>query len=1089
MPRTTDSLTELQRIEATFHSALECDPDEIGAFLDVACAGDVMLRRKVEALLSADHKVGEFIGTLPPELANVIVEAEAQGPPMVGRTIGYYKIIERIGGGGMGEVYLALDIRAGRKAALKLLPPRFTADAKRLRRFQQEAHTVVALNHPNVLTIYEIGEEDSTYYIASELIEGETLRHRLARGRMRLDKVIEIGAQVATALAAAHKAGVVHCDIKPENIMLRDDGYVKVLDFGIAKLAQPELMETRPIAQRPVGVQTALGSTIGTLRYMSPEQVRGEPMDKRTDIWSLGVVLYEMTAGITPFNGHTGAEISRAIEQAAPPALPTKSARLTPEFQRIILRALEKDRAHRYPHMGQMLESLKQLRRKLELKTQAFNKWRLAVVLAGVAPILTAAIFFLSRHKTNEALAMRELKSLAVLPFENQNGNEKEPYFVEGIGDELVNQLSRIADLKVISSGSTKRYQASNRNRDVIGQQLGVVYLLEGFLRRSGKQVQLEVQLNDLSTHSRLWAEKYLRSRDDIFATESDIVTKVADNLHITLSQSNRTALAAQATRSAEAHDLYLQGRYLSAKRDEQDLEKAVECFQRAIGKDPNYALAYAGLAEAYVMLPDLGTETPAPNSYVLARTAAEKAVACDPTLPEAHIALALAVRHEERDFVRAEEELERAIELSPSSPAAHHYLGYAVYTPQGDFAHALPEIKCAAELDPLNATTQANYATCFMLARHYREAIAQSQRTLELEPNCFPALKSLGMALLLDGRTAEGIKAFKWGYSIGNRYDSLASLAYAYARKGDRAQALRMLGQMEDLENQGTRVWPLGHAVICVALGDKDQAMQWLERGALENADTLTNNIKVLPMLDPLRGDARFERLLTELVPPPRANNDNQAVAVSSLARGTGDAFRERQPMTYGVNLLVNGGAEEGPASVVAALVPVPGWRTTNEFTVVPYGAPEGFPTGNEAPPNGMKHFFTGGHDAVSTAIQEIEISSKANDIDAGEVICDISAWLGGYFDQDDDATLTVEFRNMAAGKLKTVMLGPVTSLERAKQTGLKFRNSSVAVPAQTRRIHVELVLTRKPGAGSCNDGYADNLSVILRRAAGPQI
>jgi hypothetical protein len=259
---------------------------------------------------------------------------------------------------------------------------------------------------------------------------------------------------------------------------------------------------------------------------------------------------------------------------------------------------------------------------------------------------------------------------------------------------------------------------------------------------------------------------------------------------------------------------------------------------------------------------------------------------------------------------------------------------------------------------------------------------------------------------------------------------------------------------------------------------------MQWLERGATENDSSVTNNLKVLPMLDPLHGDARFERLLTKLVPPPHIKSDSQTVAVLASALEAGAAFRRLQSPAYGVNLLVNGGAEDGPASVMAASVPVPGWRTSGGFTVVPYGAPEGYPTVSEAPPNGMKRFFTGGRDAVSTAIQEIEVSNNASDIDAGKVICDISAWLGGYFDQDDQATLSIEFRNNAAMSLKTVLLGPVTALERAERTGLKFRKSSVSIPAQTRRIQVELVLTRKPGAGSCNDGYADNLSVILRRA-----
>ncbi len=1080
-----DEAAGLDRLETIFHAACECEPDKVSSYLDTACGGDDLLRGRVESLLRSYQRATDFIETPPTVLATGALKRAAINSP-IGRTIGHYKVIELIGRGGMGEAYLALDTKGGRRAVLKLLPAHFTADPARVGRFQQEARAVIALNHPNIVTIYEIGEEDSTYYIASELIEGETLRQRLGRGRMPLDEVIETGAQVASALAAAHKAGVVHRDIKPENIMLREDGYVKVLDFGIAKLIQSGVAEVWPNDQRIADAQTIVGETIGTLRYMSPEQVRGEPVDERSDIWSLGVVLYEMAAGMAPFSGNTAEKISRAIEQTPPPALPANSAGLTAEFPRLVLKALEKDRAQRYLNMSQLLESLKQLRRNVELEAQAFSKWRWAAALAGTALILAAANFLLTHHKTDEAPAMRELRSIAVLPFESRNGKEAERYFAEGIGDELVNQLSRIAELKVISNSSTDRYRASNRNLDVIGQQLGVVYLLEGSLQRSGEQVQLEVQLNNLSTHSRLWAKKYLRSRDDIFAIESDIVSKVADTLHITLSQNNRSALAAPAARTAEAHELYLQARYLSAGRDEQDLKKAIGYFQQAIGKEPNFALGYAGLAEAYVMLPDWGTETASQHYYALAKTAAEKAVACDPTLPEAHIALALAARYQDRDFSRAEQELERAIELSPSSATAHYYLGYVVYTPQGDFEHALPEIKCAADLDPLNGITQANCATCYLLARHYLEAIAQSQKALELEPHSSAALDCLGMALLLNGQTNEGIETFKRAYGIGNRYHSLASLAYAYARIGDRAQALQALGQLEDLENQGMRACPLGHAIIYVALGEKDQAMQWLERGATENDSSVTNNLKVLPMLDPLHGDARFERLLTKLVPPPHRKSDSQTVAVLASALEAGAAFRRLQSPAYGVNLLVNGGAEDGPASVMAASVPVPGWRTSGGFTVVPYGAPEGYPTVSEAPPNGMKRFFSGGRDAISTAIQEIEVSSNASDIDASKVICDISAWLGGYFDQDDQARLTVEFRNNVARSLKTVILGPVTALERAERTGLKLRNSSVSVPAQTRRIHVELVLTRKPGAGSCNDGYADNLSVILLRAAG---
>ena len=344
--QTADEAVELDRLETIFHAARECEPDKVSSYLDTACGSDDLLRGRVESLLRSSQRATDFIETPPAALATWAVKSDAINSP-IGRTIGHYKVIELIGRGGMGEAYLAVDTKGGRKAVLKLLPAHFTASGARVRRFQQEARAVIALNHPNIVTIYEIGEEDSTYYIASELIEGETLRQRLGRGPMPLEEVIETGAQVAGALAAAHKAGVVHRDIKPENIMLRDDGYVKVLDFGIAKLTQPDVVEVLPNDRRMTDAQTIFGSTIGTLRYMSPEQVRGEPVDERTDVWSLGVVLYEMAAGVAPFTGNTAEKISQAIEQTSPPALPTKSARLTPEFQHITLKALEKDRAHR----------------------------------------------------------------------------------------------------------------------------------------------------------------------------------------------------------------------------------------------------------------------------------------------------------------------------------------------------------------------------------------------------------------------------------------------------------------------------------------------------------------------------------------------------------------------------------------------------------------------------------------------------------------------------------------------------------------------------------------------------------------------
>src|SRR6266536_3442081 len=353
----------LQTIEEIFHAALEQEPDQTSAFLDTACEGDETLRREVEALLASDQRAGRFIESSTVGLATKIIE-NRQGKLLVG----HYKISESIGTGGMGEVYLATDIVAGRKAALKLLPLRFTGDAERLKRFQQEAHAVVALNHPNILTVYEIGEDHSTNYIASELIEGETLRERLTRGRMQLSEAVDVAIQVASALAAAHQAGIVHRDIKPENIMLRPDGYVKVLDFGIAKLAEQEVPVTIPRDEALLLVETNLGSILGTVRYMSPEQARGAPVDKRTDIWSLGVVLYEMVTGHVPFAGDAPGETMSSILEAEPPPLTHYIAHPSAELQQIISKTLRKNREERYHSAQELLEALKELRHKLEVE-------------------------------------------------------------------------------------------------------------------------------------------------------------------------------------------------------------------------------------------------------------------------------------------------------------------------------------------------------------------------------------------------------------------------------------------------------------------------------------------------------------------------------------------------------------------------------------------------------------------------------------------------------------------------------------------------------------------------------------------------
>ena len=531
-----------QTIEEIFLAALEQEQDQVSAFLDTACEGDEVLRREVEALLASDQRAGQFIETSSVGLATKVIQNQ-QADSLVGRTIGHYKISESIGIGGMGEVYLATDVTAGRKAALKLLPMRFTGDAERLKRFQQEAHAVVALNHPNILTVYEIGEDHSTHYIASELIEGETLRQRLMRGRMQLSDAVDVAIQVASALAAAHETGIVHRDIKPENIMRRPDGYVKVLDFGIAKLAESTFVEppsqcfgvpgaTADGAESVTLAQTNLGSILGTVRYMSPEQARGAPADKRTDIWSLGVVLYEMVTGHEPFTGDTPREVMTSILE--PPPLTSHIKQTPAELRQIIGKALRKDRTERYQSVSEMLQALKNLRHKLELKAAPlWLRWTrspIALVLVVLASALALTLPFY-RHR-NVATSLPPEKSIAVLPLENLSVENENAFFADGIQDELLSDLSKIADLKVISRTSVMQYKSgTKRNLKEIAQQLGVSNVVEGSVGRVGSKVRVSVQLIDARTDTHLWAEHYDRDATDVFAIETEIAQQIADQL------------------------------------------------------------------------------------------------------------------------------------------------------------------------------------------------------------------------------------------------------------------------------------------------------------------------------------------------------------------------------------------------------------------------------------------------------------------------------------------------------------------------------------------------------------------------------
>jgi serine/threonine protein kinase/TolB-like protein/Tfp pilus assembly protein PilF len=935
----------LQTIEEIFRAALDQEPDKVSAFLDTACGGDELLRRKVESLVASHRGAGNFIETSAVALTTKVIE-NGQADLLVGQTIGHYKISKRIGIGGMGEVYLATDITAGRKAALKLLPARFTGDPERLKRFQQEARAVVGLNHPNILTVYEIGEDRSTHYIASELIEGETVRQRLVRGRIEVGEGINVGIQVASALAAAHENGIVHRDIKPENIMLRPDGYVKVLDFGIAKLAEQELPVTIPTDEALLLVETNLGSILGTVRYMSPEQARGAPVDKATDIWSFGVVLYEMVTGHAPFTGETPGEAMHSILETEPPPLTRYVTQIPAELQQIISKTLRKDRAERYQSVHELLEALQSLRRRMEFKAELershsppgrtdmsgevkkeiqleiahvlfidivgysklsmddqhaaieelnqivgaseqfqradaigrlikiptgdgiglvfytspeapvqcaveisralkehpalqlrmgihsgpvsgvvdvnkranlagaglntaqrvmdcgdaghillskhvaedlgeYEKWRprlhdlgsceakhgvrvsvvnlyddqfgnaklprrfetlqkrqtrlrwaamTAALLALVA--IVAGVVLISRNRVTSTRAAPE-KSIAVLPFENRSEDKANAYFADGIQDEILTRLSKIADLKVISRTSTQHYKSAPENLPEIARQLGVAHILEGSVQKSGDAVRVTVQLIKAANDSHLWADSFDRKLTDIFSVESEVAKAIADQLRVKLTGREEQEITAKPTDNPEAYDAYLRGLAYSLKAQHSPANSlgGQKFLREAVRLDPKFALAWALLS--YVdSVGYIGVTLQATESLrEEARQAAETALTLQPNLGEGLIAKGYYYYAYLKDYPTAVRYFEQARPFLPNSSRIAESLAY-VARRGGQWEQSEAFFNQAERLDPRNVNLLGQHALSYVLLRRFPEALHKLDQVLNITPD-----------------------------------------------------------------------------------------------------------------------------------------------------------------------------------------------------------------------------------------------------------------------------------------------------------------------------------------------------------------
>ncbi len=891
-----------ENLKEIFHAAVALPSNERAAYLEKACDGNLSLREAVESLLKSHEKTGNFVDTPAYQAAaEMLVEA---GDLRVGETVGHYRILSLLGEGGMGRVYMAEDTKLHRRVSLKFLSTNVTRDHDRLRRFEQEARAVSALNHPNILTIYEIGEADSHRFIAIEFIEGHTLRERLRSG-LDMEDALDIAIQVASALVAAHRVNIVHRDIKPENIMIRkDDGLVKVLDFGLAKMTRgkPSGATADSAVTTAFLANTGPGVVMGTVAYMSPEQTRGDTVDERTDIWSLGVVLYEMIAGCSPFVAGTSNEIISAILSKEPPAPLTRFSRLVPDrLEDIVEKALTKNRDERYQTSKDLLIDLKRLKQSLELKAgierspsrdkfgvatssgqsseaesspreggvpsihtpssaeyivnQVKTHKRVALImLAFLVAISTGILIYIWRMNQPTVPAQPEIKSLAVLPLNNLSGDPAQDYFADGITEALISKLAQIRALKVISRTSAMRYKGSNKSLPEIARELNVDAVIEGSVQRSGGRVYITARLIPAAADSPLWSRDYDRDLSDLLKLQSEVARAVADEIRIQVTTNEHALLASARSVNPQAIDAYLLGRS-HIKRNEDDLRQAIQYFERAIQVTPDYAAAQAGLSDAWVQRGTWGAKH-FREVELPARAAALKAVQLDPQLAEAHASLSRIKFLYDWDWAGAEQELRRALELNPGSLYTHSYYADFLMS-QGRHAEAIAEIQSAEQLDPLSSDIQSSFGRVLYRARKYEEATLHLKRALELDSRNYSAYVRLGDVYAKLNKYDEAITAFDKAAQLRSDGMHPARIARIYALMGRQREARQMLG--------GLKAQPFDMAAVSAALGDRDEAFSILEK-AVEERNSLLVYVKEDPSFDNLHSDARWKELLRRM-------------------------------------------------------------------------------------------------------------------------------------------------------------------------------------------------------------------------------